>query len=171
MGALRNLVASAEKLPLFALVAASASSHSSRNLMEALCAHSPMLLLRSDCRTRLCRMRNTYCCTFWPNDLAVYYPFAPSGIPAWQIIGAAFLLIGITAFCVFQRKIRPYLIVGWLWFLGNTGSRYRTRSGWRANHGGSLLLYSVNRFVHCARVRISRHRQELACCASGSAQE
>jgi len=28
------------------------------------------------------------------------------------------LLIAITAFCFFQRKIRPYLIVGWLWFLG-----------------------------------------------------
>jgi len=54
--------------------------------------------------------------TFWPNDLAVYYPFA--GIPAWQIIGASFLLIGITVFCVSQRRIRPYLMVGWLWFLG-----------------------------------------------------
>jgi tetratricopeptide (TPR) repeat protein len=28
------------------------------------------------------------------------------------------LLIGITALCFFQRRIRPYLIVGWLWFLG-----------------------------------------------------
>jgi tetratricopeptide (TPR) repeat protein len=55
---------------------------------------------------------------FWPNDLAVYYPFPEAGIPAWQIIGAALLLIGITGFCFFQRKIRPYLIVGWLWFLG-----------------------------------------------------
>src|SRR5215472_1581354 len=53
--------------------------------------------------------------TFWPNDLAVYYPFA--GIAAWQIIGGAFLLIAITAFCLFQRKSRPYLIVGWLWFM------------------------------------------------------
>jgi Tfp pilus assembly protein PilF len=53
---------------------------------------------------------------FWPNDLAVYYPFA--GILAWQIIGAAFLLIGITLFCCFQsRKHSGYLIVGWLWFL------------------------------------------------------
>jgi tetratricopeptide (TPR) repeat protein len=55
---------------------------------------------------------------FWPNDLAVYYPFTEAGIPAWQIIVAALLLIGITAFCFFQRKILPYLIVGWLWFLG-----------------------------------------------------
>jgi len=56
--------------------------------------------------------------TFWPSDLAVLYPFPAAGIPAWQIIGAALLLIGITAFCLFQWKIRPYLIVGWLWFLG-----------------------------------------------------
>ena len=56
--------------------------------------------------------------TFWPHDLAVHYPSGPTGIPAWQIIGAAVLLIGITALCLFQRKTRPYLIVGWLWFLG-----------------------------------------------------
>jgi Flp pilus assembly protein TadD len=55
---------------------------------------------------------------FWPNDLAVFYPFPKAAIPAWQIIGAALLLIAITAFCFFQRKLRPYLIVGWLWFLG-----------------------------------------------------
>jgi Flp pilus assembly protein TadD len=54
----------------------------------------------------------------WPNDLAVFYPFPKAGIPAWQIIGAASLLIAITAFCFSQRKLRPYLIVGWLWFLG-----------------------------------------------------
>jgi hypothetical protein len=26
---------------------------------------------------------------FWPNDLAVFYPFPGAGFPAWQIIGAA----------------------------------------------------------------------------------
>jgi tetratricopeptide (TPR) repeat protein len=54
---------------------------------------------------------------FWPNDLAIYYPFARTGILAWQIIGAGLLLIGVTTFCLSQRRIRPYLIVGWLWFL------------------------------------------------------
>jgi Flp pilus assembly protein TadD len=107
-----------EKLPLFALVAASAvvtTVAQSRGgavrtfeefsitlrLSNALVSYAKYLLL-----------------TFWPNDLAVFYPFPASGIPAWQIIGAALLLIGITAFCFFQRKIRPYLIVGWFWFLG-----------------------------------------------------
>jgi tetratricopeptide (TPR) repeat protein len=107
-----------EKLPLFALVTASAvitflaQSHGGAvrtftdapialRLSNALVSYAKYLLL-----------------TFWPNDLAVYYPFAWGGIPAWQIVGAAFLLIGITAFCFSRRKIRPYLIVGWLWFLG-----------------------------------------------------
>src|SRR5438876_5910002 len=107
-----------EKLPLFALVAASAvitsvaQSHAGAvrtftevpitlRLSNALASYAKYLLL-----------------TFWPNDLAVFYPFPASGIAAWQVIGAALLLIGITAFCLFQWKIRPYLIVGWLWFLG-----------------------------------------------------
>src|SRR6266436_8069957 len=107
-----------EKLPLFALVAASAvvtsvaQSHAGAvrtvtefplalRLSNALVSYAKYLLL-----------------AFWPHDLAVFYPFPEASIPAWQIIGAALLLIGITGFCFFQRKIRPYLIVGWLWFLG-----------------------------------------------------
>jgi protein O-mannosyl-transferase len=107
-----------EKIPLFALVAASAvvtflaQSHGggvrtfrdfplALRLSNTLVSYAKYLLL-----------------AFWPNDLAVFYPYPQAGIPGWQIIGAASLLIGITAFCFFQRKIRPYLIVGWLWFLG-----------------------------------------------------
>jgi protein O-mannosyl-transferase len=56
--------------------------------------------------------------TLWPRDLAVWYPLPVAGIPTWQIIGAALVLLGITAFCLYQRKAHPYLIVGWLWFLG-----------------------------------------------------
>ncbi len=105
-----------EKLPLFALVAASAMitfvAQSHGGAVRTL-AHAPIGF-------RLPKAVVSYAkyllLTFWPNDLAVYYPFA--GIPAWQIIGAAFLLIGITVFCVSQRRIRPYLMVGWLWFLG-----------------------------------------------------
>jgi tetratricopeptide (TPR) repeat protein len=107
-----------EKIPLFALVAASAvvtflaQSHGGAvitftqasimlRLSNALVSYAKYLLL-----------------AFWPNDLAAYYAYTGTGIPAWQIIGAALLLIAITAFCFSQRKIRPYLIVGWLWFLG-----------------------------------------------------
>jgi Tfp pilus assembly protein PilF len=105
-----------EKLPLFALAAASAImtliAQSRGGAVRAL-AHDPIALRLS---IALVSYVKYLLLTFWPNDLAVYYPFA--GIRAWQVIGAAFLLIGITAFCVSQRKIRPYLLVGWLWFLG-----------------------------------------------------
>ncbi len=105
-----------EKIPLFALAAASAVmtliAQSREGAVRTL-GHEAITLRLSNA---LVSYAKYLLLTFWPNDLAVYYPFA--GIPAWQIIGAAFLLIGITVFCVSQRRIRPYLIVGWLWFLG-----------------------------------------------------
>jgi protein O-mannosyl-transferase len=107
-----------EKIPLFALVAASAvltflaQSHGGavRSFAEA-----PITLRLSNA---LVSYAKYLLLAFWPNDLAVNYPFQEAGVPAWQIMGAALLLIAITAFCFFHRKIRPYLIVGWLWFLG-----------------------------------------------------
>jgi protein O-mannosyl-transferase len=107
-----------EKLPLFAIVAASAvitslaQSHGGtvRTFQEF-----PIALRLANA---LASYLKYVILTFWPNDLAVYYPYTTAGTPAWQIICAAFLLIGITALCFFQRKIRPYLVVGWLWFLG-----------------------------------------------------
>jgi tetratricopeptide (TPR) repeat protein len=112
--AVRGLVV--EKIPLFALAAASAIMTliaQSRGGAVRTLAHDPVTLRLSNA---LVSYAKYLLLTFWPNDLAVYYPFA--GIAAWQIIGAAFLLIGITALCFFQRKNRPYVIVGWLWFLG-----------------------------------------------------
>src|SRR5438876_4624527 len=107
-----------EKLPLFALAAASAIMTliaASRGGAVRTLAHEPIALRLSNALVSYAKYLLR---AFWPNDLAVYYPFPEAGIPAWQIIGAALLLIGITGFCFFQRKTRPYLIVGWLWFLG-----------------------------------------------------
>ncbi len=115
-GKLRKLIL--EKIPFFILVAASAVitliAQSRGGALRTL-AHEPVALRLSNA---LVSYAKYLLLTFWPNHLAVYYPLAPRGIPSWQIVGAAFLLIGITAFCFIQRKIRPYLIVGWLWFLG-----------------------------------------------------
>src|SRR5947208_6576312 len=94
----RGLVA--EKLPLFALVAASAvvtflaQSHGGavRGFTEA-----PITLRLSNA---LVSYAKYLLLAFWPNDLAVYYPYSGPRIPAWQIIGAALLLIAITAFCL-----------------------------------------------------------------------
>ncbi len=54
---------------------------------------------------------------FWPAKLAVLYPYATS-LPIWQVIGAAIALAAVTAVAISRRTQRPYLFVGWFWFLG-----------------------------------------------------
>ena len=54
--------------------------------------------------------------TFWPHNLAVFYPFSTQ-IPLWQITGASLLIIIISATVIIMAKRLPYLFVGWLWYL------------------------------------------------------
>jgi tetratricopeptide (TPR) repeat protein len=105
-----------EKIPLFALVAASAVITSVAQSYAGAVRTFTELSLALRLSNALVSYARYLLLAFWPNDLAVFYPWAR--ILAWQIIGAALLLIGITAFCFFQRKLRPFLIVGWLWFVG-----------------------------------------------------
>ncbi len=54
---------------------------------------------------------------FWFKNLAVLYPY-PGHWPAWQVAGAASLLLLITALVLWQLRRRPYLAMGWFWFVG-----------------------------------------------------
>lgn len=56
--------------------------------------------------------------TLWPSDLAVFYPHPMNTLPVWQPFAAGLLLVGITVLFIRVRKSFPYLLVGWLWFLG-----------------------------------------------------
>ena len=55
---------------------------------------------------------------FWPAHLAVFYPHPGATLSAWRVGSAALLLIVLTAVAWLQRSVRPYLLTGWLWFLG-----------------------------------------------------
>lgn len=55
---------------------------------------------------------------FWPVQLAVFYPHPENALPFWEIIASLVLVICITAVAIALRKRRPYLITGWLWYLG-----------------------------------------------------
>jgi protein O-mannosyl-transferase len=55
--------------------------------------------------------------TFVPTDLSVFYPY-DLDLPFLKVAGAALLLAAVTALVVWQIRRRPYLAVGWLWFLG-----------------------------------------------------
>ena len=54
---------------------------------------------------------------FWPTGLAPMYPHPGDSLRAWQVYGALLILLTISLL-VLERRRRPYLLVGWLWFLG-----------------------------------------------------
>ena len=54
----------------------------------------------------------------WPVNLAVFYPHPENRLPLWEITLSLLLLICVTAIAITLGKQRPYLITGWLWYLG-----------------------------------------------------
>src|SRR5690349_11444493 len=102
-----------EKLPLFAMSAAASI------VAIALQVHSPIGQL-----PLLWRLENALVTSvtyiwqiFWPANLAVFYPYPDGTLAFWQIGLASVVLIAITMIAVVFRKTRPYLLVGWLWYL------------------------------------------------------
>jgi hypothetical protein len=56
--------------------------------------------------------------TMWPANFAVLYPHPGTAISWWKPALALVVLCGLSAFALRERTSRPYLLVGWLWFLG-----------------------------------------------------
>lgn len=62
----------------------------------------------------------------WPIGLIVYYPLRTANLSPDEMVSGLFpaaalsgvVLLVIFAVCIRQRLKRPYLIVGWLWYLG-----------------------------------------------------
>ncbi|ACH39936.2 TPR domain protein [Citrifermentans bemidjiense Bem] len=54
--------------------------------------------------------------TFWPTDLACFYPF-PDSFSLWQVFGSLFFILLVSALTIWGRRRYPYLAVGWFWFL------------------------------------------------------
>jgi len=61
---------------------------------------------------------------FWPAKLSIVYPHPANHFllndawSGWQAGAAALLLVVISIICVRQARNRPYLAVGWFWYLG-----------------------------------------------------
>jgi tetratricopeptide (TPR) repeat protein len=56
--------------------------------------------------------------TFWPDPLCIFYPI-PEHLPMVAAIFGALLLIGGSVLAIRTRKNCPWLITGWLWFIGS----------------------------------------------------
>ena len=55
--------------------------------------------------------------TVWPVDLALFYPLDPAAVTPVKVLLALALLAALSAGAFLQRKPRPYLLFGWLWYL------------------------------------------------------
>jgi len=120
-----------EKLPLFALSAASATvtlqAHSAGQAFRWL----PMSMRIANALYSYLRYIKL---AFWPSRLALYYPHPLVRLATWEVLACAVFLFGATAvalrsslFAFRQTGETPnsekrtaqcgYLLVGWLWFL------------------------------------------------------
>jgi Flp pilus assembly protein TadD len=107
----------AEKLPLLALAAASATMtviaqrESAMQSLEAL----PLADRLGNAIMSYVRYLGL---TVWPAGLAPFYPLPAGGWPWWTVAGAATLLACLSAGALAWARRLPYLAVGWLWYLG-----------------------------------------------------
>ncbi len=56
--------------------------------------------------------------TFWPSDLAVFYPHPGMALSVSTVLLSGVILGAVTMFTWLWRERSPYLLVGWFWFLG-----------------------------------------------------
>jgi len=105
-----------EKIPLFAV--------SGLASIAALTAQQGMIERWGAPLSILVRTENSlvfYSYYLWktiaPTDLTFYYPPVQFGYAAWLVGISAVLLFSVSALSFLNRKKRPYILTGWLWFL------------------------------------------------------
>lgn len=109
------MVAVLEKLPFFALSAA--SSVVTYHVQKTSGAVTAALSLGDRVDNAVVSVPRYLGKIFWPVNLAVLYPH-PGHWPTGAVVGSAALLVLLTGIAVFQIRRRPWVAVGWFWFLG-----------------------------------------------------
>ena len=54
----------------------------------------------------------------WPAALSIFYPYVGIALFSWQALSAALVLMVTSYLTIRAARQFPYLIVGWLWYLG-----------------------------------------------------
>jgi len=112
-GRLRGAVA--EKLPLLALVGAfSAVAFSMQAGADAI--ENLPLGMRS--ANALLSAASYVGKALWPAGLAPFYPRPWVTPAAWKVVAAGACLAAVSALVTLEWRRRPYLFVGWFWYLG-----------------------------------------------------
>jgi tetratricopeptide (TPR) repeat protein len=104
-----------EKIPLFAMAFAVSA------VTFVIQEHSPGAIAQLPLTWRIENAVVSYIIyiaqMFWPNDLIVFYPHPDDQLRAWQVLGAAAMLLAVSVAAFRFRLTKPYLFVGWLWYL------------------------------------------------------
>jgi Flp pilus assembly protein TadD len=104
----------AEKAPLLALSAAS-------SVITLVVQRSSTSIDQLPFQWRLNNAIVSYVIYFWqmiwPANLAAFYPHPNDTVLSWQIVGALFVLAAISCSVILLRSTRPYLFVGWFWYV------------------------------------------------------
>ncbi|HEY8155873.1 MAG TPA: tetratricopeptide repeat protein [Myxococcota bacterium] len=107
-----------EKLPLLALAAASSATtviaQRAGGALGSLDAYPLAARLANAVLSYALYLKQT----LWPIGLAVFYPHPGSELPLASWLGAALFLAAVSVGIAILGRSRPYLIVGWLWYLG-----------------------------------------------------
>ncbi len=109
----RDLVA--EKIPLIALsLAASAVTILVQTVTMASLEQLPLLpRVKNAAVSIIVYLRQM----LWPSGLAVFYPHPRNHLDTWVVLGSVLLIVVITLVAVLLLQKRPYLFVGWFWYL------------------------------------------------------
>jgi len=105
-----------EKIPFFVISAAS----SVVTLIVQAKTRAPIMLLSP--KARIANALVSYASyiekMLWPRNLAAFYPHPGDTLPVWQVIIALVVFFCISVLVIRCGRRAPYIIVGWLWYLG-----------------------------------------------------
>jgi tetratricopeptide (TPR) repeat protein len=107
----------AEKIPLFALSAASAWITLYAQRVGGALGNTELLPLGQ----RLANAIYSYAAYLgkgiWPTGLAVFYPHPEGSLAMRKVVGAALVLLAITGMAWRTRERHSYVLAGWFWYL------------------------------------------------------
>jgi protein O-mannosyl-transferase len=106
-----------EKLPLFALSAVSAVITVRAQQAGGAVRSTAQFPFGVRIENAICSYSEYLLKMAWPARLAPMYPHPEDSLAAWQVAMTGLALVVITVL-VYRFRVRPYLLVGWLWFLG-----------------------------------------------------
>ncbi|MBF0343469.1 MAG: tetratricopeptide repeat protein [Nitrospirae bacterium] len=112
-----SLLTTAEKIPLFVLSGISSTITYVVQKEAAVVQPLSVLPLANRVFTATVNYVHYLYMMLNPLNLAIYYPY-PYNMPLWKPVAAFVLLLTVSVCALLLARKRPYILVGWLWYVG-----------------------------------------------------